>query len=251
MHSSVVSHKLVSRPKVIAKASFSAAETGRSTVAEMFLASFNDLTLAPHADCSVSGRLNFFENKLLPLQLAEKEDRVVITSGAPYQKLKRYLAPGRCFNMDTSLPAREQLKKVLQFYNVVVNEENLLTRCLVCNTSHYALVAHADMRQLCEFQATTDRHMLESTTMETLTRSYGADCLLDLHSGYFSNGTRVQCGSLFFEHLAHVETFCVCTSCGKVYWEGSHHRRLKQQMRLANLLSCDAPLVDVPGCSTD
>ncbi|KAH9369322.1 hypothetical protein HPB48_012398 [Haemaphysalis longicornis] len=185
------------------------------------------------------------------VKIAQKEGRVVITSGAPYERLKQYLAPGRCFNMDTSLPAQEQLRKYCSSTKLWFVKRNLLTRCVACNVSRYALVAHADMRQLCEFQAIADRQVLGSSTVETLTRNYWAGCSLNLRSGLFSNGTRVQCGGLSFERLGGVETFYVCTSCGKVYWEGSHHIKLKEQMRLANVLSCDAPVVDVPGSSAD
>lgn len=82
-------------------------------------------------------------------------------------------------------------------------------------------------------------------------RTYGNN-VLDLVSGRFDTGVAVQSGVCLMDRLDYVNLFYVCASCGKVYWEGSHHRRIKQQMKLLKLVSepadrdpaIVAPLVD-------
>ncbi|XP_037559654.1 exonuclease mut-7 homolog isoform X2 [Dermacentor silvarum] len=167
------------------------------------------------------------------VKLAQKESRVILTCGAPYKKMKQYVAREQCFCVNNVASAREQLKDVLKFYNVVVREKDILTRCTECNASRYALVPSADMWQL---QACLRDEGQAAAGGEPLVRSYGPDCSIDFTSGRFNNGKLVQCDGLVFEYLSHVETFYVCVACGKVYWDGSHHGRFRKQLWLADLI---------------
>ncbi|XP_075550708.1 exonuclease mut-7 homolog isoform X1 [Dermacentor variabilis] len=179
------------------------------------------------------------------VKLAQKENRVILTCGAPYKKMKQYVAREQCFCVNNVASAREQLKDVLKFYNVVVREKDILTRCTECNASHYALVPSADMWQL---QASLRDEGQAAAGGEPLVRYYGPDCSIDFTSGRFNNGKLVQCDGLVFEYLSHVETFYVCVACGKVYWDGSHHGRFRKQLWLADLIS-DEPPPASQGCA--
>ncbi|XP_029849954.2 exonuclease mut-7 homolog isoform X2 [Ixodes scapularis] len=160
------------------------------------------------------------------VKLSHKEDRVILTSGAAFQKLKLYVRPVMIFEVNNLLPAKEQLKIVLEHYKVVIKEENLLSRCTACNGDNYALVPQDDMRKLCTRSGARHRER----------RTYGAH-VLDLESACFDGGVRVQRESFAIERMSHVDTFHVCVKCGKVYWEGSHRRRVNQQMRSSNLIA--------------
>uniref|UniRef100_A0A224Z4S8 Protein containing DNA pol A exo1 domain n=1 Tax=Rhipicephalus zambeziensis TaxID=60191 RepID=A0A224Z4S8_9ACAR len=172
------------------------------------------------------------------VKLAQKESRVIITCGAPYRKMKQYVARDQCFCVNNVASAREQMKDVLKFYNVAVNEKDILTRCTECNASRYAFVPSEHMRLL---QASLRGDGLLVASGKALVRSYGPDCSIDFTSGRFDNGVLVKCSDLVFEYLSHVSMFYVCVGCGKVYWDGSHHGRFREQSWLNELISAEPP----------
>uniref|UniRef100_A0A2R5L7H9 Putative exonuclease mut-7 n=1 Tax=Ornithodoros turicata TaxID=34597 RepID=A0A2R5L7H9_9ACAR len=164
------------------------------------------------------------------VKYALKENRVILTSGAPYEKLKQYVSQGQCFKINTLLPAKEQLVEVLKHFKVVVSEDNLMSRCTICNGPEYVFMPQADMIELCTAPGGPDVVGCSNV------RSYRSH-VLNMVTGCFENGVKVQCQSLPVQSLSHVDTFFICVSCGKVYWEGSHHRRIKQQMRLSEFMT--------------
>ncbi|XP_075735589.1 exonuclease mut-7 homolog isoform X4 [Rhipicephalus microplus] len=179
------------------------------------------------------------------VKLAQKESRVIITCGAPYRQMKQYVARNQCFCVNNMVPAREQMKDVLKFYNVAVKEKDILTRCTECNASHFTLVPSEHMWQL---QASLRGEGLAVAGGKALVRSYGPDCSIDFISCRFDNGVLVKCKDLVFEHLSHVSMFYVCVGCGKVYWDGSHHGRFKEQSWLKELIF-DEPLPVPESCA--
>ncbi|XP_023228228.1 exonuclease mut-7 homolog [Centruroides sculpturatus] len=62
-------------------------------------------------------------------KIALKEDRIILTSGAPYFQLKSYLPEGRCFNVPCSQNAKEQAMTVFRHFNIKINEEDIFSRC--------------------------------------------------------------------------------------------------------------------------
>lgn len=172
------------------------------------------------------------------VRLAQKEGRVIVSCGAPYRKMKQYVARDQCFCVKNVASAREQMKDLLKFYNVAVKEEDILTRCTECNASRYALVPSEHMRQL---QESLKDEGQSAAGGKALVRSYGPDCSIDFTSGRFNNGVLVRCCSLSLEYLSHVETFYVCVACGKVYWDGSHHGRFRKQLLLDDLICGEPP----------
>ncbi|XP_067140723.1 exonuclease mut-7 homolog isoform X2 [Centruroides vittatus] len=62
-------------------------------------------------------------------KIALKEDRIILTSGAPYFQLKSYLPEGRCFNVSCSQNAKEQAMAVFRHFNIKINEEDIFSRC--------------------------------------------------------------------------------------------------------------------------
>ncbi|KAL3175101.1 hypothetical protein MRX96_040497 [Rhipicephalus microplus] len=160
------------------------------------------------------------------VKLAQKESRVIITCGAPYRQMKQYVARNQCFCVNNMVPAREQMKDVLKFYNVAVKEKDILT------SSRRPLEVRAwqwpAVRPWC---APTD---LTAQSISSLV--------------VFDNGVLVKCKDLVFEHLSHVSMFYVCVGCGKVYWDGSHHGRFKEQSWLKELIF-DEPLPVPESCA--
>ncbi len=58
---------------------------------------------------------------------------------------------------------------------------------------------------------------------------------LDLSSLCLASGAPILLNKLPEAKFDEVDGFYVCSNCGKVYWEGGHHKRVGQQ--LAHLIN--------------
>lgn len=63
------------------------------------------------------------------VKIALKEDRIILTSGAPYFQLKSYLPEGKCFNVQCTQTAKEQAMTIFKHFNIEINEEDVFSRC--------------------------------------------------------------------------------------------------------------------------
>ncbi|XP_057355268.1 exonuclease mut-7 homolog isoform X2 [Manis pentadactyla] len=81
-------------------------------------------------------------------EVARQEERVILTSGLPYHKLRAQVGAGRCLQVDCSLKARQQAKAVLRHFNVHVTHADIFSRCQACNCDQYLKVSKNLMRQL-------------------------------------------------------------------------------------------------------
>ena len=52
---------------------------------------------------------------------------------------------------------------------------------------------------------------------------------IDMETLCLPNGTPVMCEVIHDTIFTKVDTFYVCSTCGKVYWEGSHWDRVCEQ----------------------
>ncbi|KAL8174252.1 UNVERIFIED_CONTAM: hypothetical protein K2H54_040943 [Gekko kuhli] len=62
-------------------------------------------------------------------KIAIQEDRVILTSGLPYQTLRSQVGEGRCFSVDCSEKAKEQALWVLKHFSIQVTLADVFSRC--------------------------------------------------------------------------------------------------------------------------
>nr|XP_056716101.1 exonuclease mut-7 homolog [Euleptes europaea] len=185
-------------------------------------------------------------------ELARQEDRVILTSGLPYQTLRSQVGEGRCFSVDCSEKAKEQALRVLKHFNVQVTLADVFSRCQACNCNQYLKISKEKMMQLMKRRGfwteaentagelSENRSAnFEAETPKLSSRQpvYSPNCQwleesgLDTNSALLPNGTSlkieaVPIGVLSKEDLAY---FYCCGQCGKVFWEGSHFGRVVSQ----------------------
>nr|XP_036863393.1 exonuclease mut-7 homolog isoform X7 [Manis javanica] len=183
-------------------------------------------------------------------EVARQEERVILTSGLPYHKLRAQVGAGRCLRVDCSLKARQQAKAVLRHFNVHVTHADIFSRCQACNCDQYLKVSKNLMRQLMwpsDHQEGPSSIGDEAAHSEDIQEAglapeegpggyaYDPPCrwleATDLQAGVpatLGNGTRLQLAGVPAGVLARpgLRPFYCCTGCGKVFWEGSHLGRI-------------------------
>ena len=61
-------------------------------------------------------------------RIAVDEDRIILTCGKTFDRLKKHVAPGDCLNV-TPTQAKLQCLEVLQHFNVRVDPKDIFSRC--------------------------------------------------------------------------------------------------------------------------
>ena len=61
-------------------------------------------------------------------QIAVYEDRVILTCGKTFDRLKKFVDPGKCVSVETT-QAKIQCVQVLQHFNVRVEPTDIFSRC--------------------------------------------------------------------------------------------------------------------------
>uniref|UniRef100_A0A8D1UG07 3'-5' exonuclease domain-containing protein n=1 Tax=Sus scrofa TaxID=9823 RepID=A0A8D1UG07_PIG len=188
-------------------------------------------------------------------EVARQEGRIVLTSGLPYHKLQAQLGAGRCLAVDCSLKAQQQAKAVIRHFNVRVTQDDIFSRCQACNCDQYLKVSKDMMKQLVRLSGhregpgrTGEEAAQSEDELETGSApeeppgpcTYDPPCRwleeadlqtrmpATLGSGAQLQLSGVPAGVLRRPGLRH---FYCCTGCGKVFWEGSHLRRVAANFR--------------------
>ncbi|XP_053138004.1 exonuclease mut-7 homolog isoform X2 [Hemicordylus capensis] len=195
-------------------------------------------------------------------EIARQERRVILTSGLPYQTLQSQVGEGRCFLVKCSEKAKDQASQVLKHFNVQVTLADVFSRCQACNGDQYLKISKEKMRQLMKLRGhlpdgnATDELSEDpgpSTEAETFELGsqrplYSPNCQwmeessLDPESALLPNGTPLKLEAIPIGVLAKKDLayFYCCGQCGKVFWEGSHFRRLVSQFKEVLDLSEDS-----------
>ncbi|XP_036356437.1 exonuclease mut-7 homolog isoform X3 [Octopus sinensis] len=190
-------------------------------------------------------------------ELALQGNRIVLTAGRVYQMFASRLGENKCFSV-SSQNVKEQLMEVLTHFNVKVKEEDLLSRCQICNCKTFVLVESEKMHVLKEVKPSSsstkkkswisdpngsdavesipDPDMLFSSMVThpvNKLESYPVlenEELIDMDTAlYRSNGVAIQLEHIPNTLFAEDKIFYCCISCGKVYWDGCHYKRMLKQ----------------------
>ncbi|XP_074594359.1 exonuclease mut-7 homolog [Brevipalpus obovatus] len=135
--------------------------------------------------------------------IAKKENRKILSSGKAYERLKNLVPPGHCFNVMSLGSTENQMMRVIKRYNLIVKESDLLSRCTKCNCEKFISADHQTML-----------HWLKENRT--------------LPSGCPINYGLLQAA----KNKSPTSEFFICSSCGYIYWDGSHLSSLKTHFGL-------------------
>ncbi|XP_076140013.1 exonuclease mut-7 homolog [Alosa pseudoharengus] len=194
-------------------------------------------------------------------KLARAEDRVILTSGQPYQTLKSQVAEGRCLALDCSEKARDQAVQVLRHFHVRLTPQDIFSRCQACNNDEYLRLPQKTMTTLMTEkglvleQAPPSAEVWDDHYEPLLpynswrgpeAPSFTPRCRwapegsLDGQTLAFPSGAVAQLDTVPPGLLPRIREFFICTGCGKVFWEGTHFDRVLSQFEEVLHISEDA-----------
>ncbi|XP_058836638.1 exonuclease mut-7 homolog [Topomyia yanbarensis] len=164
--------------------------------------------------------------------VALQEQRFVLTRGSNFYKFAEHLQPGHCYKIGNDR-VEDQLLEVLRYYRVIVRQENIFSRCQLCNCGRFLSASPGDIHFLLhgtempksfrsdnrskpELETDSQRIKLDrSWILETLSEEARL-------SGRTGSGAKIDTSYVGDTVLANVDVFFICDGCGRCYWDGSH-----------------------------
>lgn len=182
--------------------------------------------------------------------LALKESRHVVTKGCQrHIRLKRLLGKSGlvCFGLSQDKPD-DQIDEIFKFFNIIYDEDDLFARCSLCNNDNYIVIpqnvakllkSNLDRKSEANYRPDFDSSDSDEyefappdegarSVVNKWTRFEGGEICLDF--GIVKKTAKViKFGDVPFGVIDIQEQFFACDNCGKVYWEGSHWKRIKSK----------------------
>ncbi|XP_044763867.1 exonuclease mut-7 homolog [Coccinella septempunctata] len=180
------------------------------------------------------------------VQLAQDEERYILTKGTVFNKLVGYVCPGYCYRV-MSEDVEVQLKEVLEYYHIKVSKADVFSRCQFCNECCFVKIGRSTMQlmasqnQPTRFAPPPPCYMDEATGFSSDDDDYYDDDAhytperkwdlvpdenIDVGLRETRRGVKIQMAHIPEDILNKAEVFYICEQCGKVYWDGSHLERV-------------------------
>lgn len=154
------------------------------------------------------------------VEIAKSENRIILTSGLPYEKLRSQVPDGMC----VCVPAgkiRQQTSSLMKYFNVKVTAKDIFSRCQVCNNSHFVEVNQDHMMLA--------MGIFHGRFQAPLPDEEPSNCPINLMHLTLPGEVPLKLGLLPEEAIRNADVFFCCSECGKVFWEGKHHKRVNAQ----------------------
>ncbi|CAH1786913.1 unnamed protein product [Owenia fusiformis] len=164
-------------------------------------------------------------------KIAQDEGRIILTSGSPYRMLRGYVGESMCMDVPQA-KVWDQVSEVLQRYNVQVSQEDIFSRCQVCNAMNYITMKPDLLLKLWERKQwlLSEGHTNAGYTGLPSPQSLKSNASPEISMEKVTiNGAPIKVKHIPRAIIDQVDLFYVCATCGKVVWEGSHFARVKEQ----------------------
>ncbi|XP_036141081.1 uncharacterized protein LOC105833553 isoform X2 [Monomorium pharaonis] len=188
-------------------------------------------------------------------KLAMRENRILLTRNKNYERFKQYLPLENCYRIMADTPDN-QLREVLYHFGVFVTQNDIFSRCQICNCDEFVKVPKKLMDDLVQSFVKIIRknnyRVLPNQAENTLEADADNSDPNDFEvaqnpNDYFTNNEyrtwhlstdtldvetcttryqmRIQIDKVPLNVLKNVQVFYICEHCGKIYWDGSHLER--------------------------
>ncbi|XP_052128325.1 exonuclease mut-7 homolog [Frankliniella occidentalis] len=159
-------------------------------------------------------------------QIAEQR-RIVLSKGSNVDWFCSELGPEDVYEVACSA-ARDQLKEVLEYFGINVQESDVFSRCKECNSNAFDRAGRGLLMELAGMDAEESAGSEEGAAeaapapAEVKRGWVLSDNSSSIAQGRTLLGAKIQIEKVPQEVLKKIEMFYICAVCGKVYWVGSH-----------------------------
>ncbi|RWS16936.1 exonuclease mut-7-like protein [Dinothrombium tinctorium] len=134
------------------------------------------------------------------VEFAQSTGSVILTSGHRFHYLKRHVPAGKCCNVPNGICSYDQLKIIVRRFNLRLSKEDLLSRCVKCNSNKFKEMRSHELKELYTKKVTKYKHL------------------------------ELRYDGLNIYKFDEIEIFYLCYTCGQIYWEGCHHHRFRKKI---------------------
>jgi len=171
-------------------------------------------------DCVVVA--NFEDSSDCCIKIALQEKRFILTRGQRFIKFTQYLPFGHCYKIYAD-KVENQVIEVLKYYNVILTESDIFSRCQICNSNEFILLNRSEMQKL-KYGKSNELECNKQTFDKPPARNFILSkpfCKL-----FFTKTTnqnkKIQLNQIPEHVIDFNQHFYICEGCGKCYWDGSH-----------------------------
>lgn len=153
-------------------------------------------------------------------EISQTENRIILTTGLPYEQLRTRVPEGMCVCVPSG-KIRQQVSALVKYFNVQVKKQDIFSRCQVCNGDNFVQLHQDDMRLV--------MGIFHGRYKAPLPGFEPKNCPVNLKDLTLPGGVPLKLGTLPETVVDSVDLFFCCSTCGKVFWEGGHHKRVNAQ----------------------
>ena len=164
------------------------------------------------------------ENGEEHLLCLEQPGRMVVSRGAPALALAKHLPPGHCLALSSN-EVEDQVAEVVAHFNVTVREEDLFSRCVLCNGDSFCQI---DQETLIAMQEGKGDGWIE---VKMSSKAESRTLKVEAHTGMTETGVKLRVDRVPKESMSSNYQFWACVKCGKIYWQGSHWDRTQARLK--------------------
>lgn len=189
-------------------------------------------------------------------RVAMRENRILLTRNKNYERFKQYLPLKNCYRIMADTPDN-QLREVLHHFGVFITQNDIFSRCQICNCDEFVKVPKKLMDDLVQSFVKIIRKNNYRVLPNQVENTLEADAdnsdsnedfeIMRNPNNYFTNSEhrtwrlstdtldidacttryhmRIQIDKVPLNVLKNVQVFYICEHCGKIYWDGSHLER--------------------------
>lgn len=178
------------------------------------------------------------------VEIGRKENRIILTSGFPYQMIVSVVGEDMCYNV-TSATIMEQVLEIFTRFNIKVEQQDIFSRCQICNGDEYITIPSQELEHLAENKK-RQKFVSEVPSNASIDTKCGSSSRMDVDveelvrksenigidwwtATVLATGVPIRAEDVPWSMFAKVDTFYCCAKCGKVFWYGSHFDRVKEQ----------------------
>ena len=159
------------------------------------------------------------------------QGRIILSRDGNCEKLRKLTDPGRVFKVEGK-NATDQLAEIRQHFNLVVKEEDLFSRCAICNSPYFLKVDPEKAKALKLAQEVYNSSTVEEQYEVYDRRVTRVETISVTTDGLTQYGVRLQLDKVKIDKFSETKTFWGCYDCGKMYWDGCHIKNFKDKHNL-------------------
>ncbi|XP_026478254.1 exonuclease mut-7 homolog isoform X1 [Ctenocephalides felis] len=159
------------------------------------------------------------------INIAQQQQRIILTRGTAFNRLHQFVPLGYCYRVKSD-PVDEQLKEVLHYYNIEVTENNIFSRCQICNNNEFSSFSRSEMLSLANINNALGNTFCGTSEQLPVNNRSWQLVRGNALNRFTKSGALIQANLIPLTVLNNVSVFYVCEGCGKCYWDGTHFGRV-------------------------